>query len=345
MSSVSNELRTDNSTKGRFDSGPLLNFSSAENLSIRRMRKGRGWAYYDGNGNRIADRDEINRLNALAFPPAYTDARYNPDPLGHLQVIGRDARGRTQYRYHPTYRESQEAYKFALCAEFGAALPRLRKHVSSALSRPATDRQAVIAALVRILDTAYLRIGNESYRKANNSFGLTTLRNRHVKLQGHSLVMQYRGKGGIVRSVRLTDKSLARIVRGCQDLPGQRLFQYQDDEGVARSIESQDVNAFLHAHLGDAFTAKHFRTWHASVIAFTALRGGQSLRASLDIVSQALGNTPAIARKSYVHPKLLTADTEILRKTPKARGGKWMSAEEKAFLAFLRMPECSDEAR
>lgn len=327
-----------NSTKGRISSGPLLNFANVEDLTIRRMRKGRGWAYYDSEGNRIVDRGEIDRLNALAFPPAYTDARFNPDPLGHLQVVGRDARGRTQYRYHPTYRESQESLKFALCGEFGSALPRLRKHVSVALTLPATDRQAVIAALVRILDTAFLRIGNESYRKANNSFGLTTLRNRHVKLQGHSLMMQYRGKGGIMRSVKLTDRSLSRIVRGCQDLPGQRLFQYRDEAGAIRSVESQDVNTFLHMHLGDAFTAKHFRTWHASVLAFSALREGHALRESLDIVSQALGNTPAIARKSYVHPKLLTADAEILRKTPKTRASKWMSAEEKAFLAFLQMP-------
>lgn len=322
--------------KGRQLRGPLIVYTAAEDLCITRRRCGRGWVYYDGKGARIADRTEIDRLNALAMPPAYADARFNPDPDGHLQALARDARGRRQYRYHQAYRDAQEAEKFSLCAEFGDALPRLRRHVARQLGGPPTARETVIAAIVRILDTAFLRIGNESYARANKSFGLTTLHNRHARLHGGRLLLHYRGKGGVERQVTLNDRSLARIVRRCQDLPGQRLFQYRDDMGETRSIGSNDINAYLQDYLGAAFSAKHFRTWHASVIAFAALRQGASLGDCLDRVAAALGNTPAVARKAYVHPALLEGDGEAIAKTPLPRPGVWMTGEEKGFLAFIR---------
>jgi DNA topoisomerase I len=327
---------TADTNEGRRNGGPSICYSDTAQLNITRRKSGRSWAYYDEAGKRIVERDEIDRLNAIALPPAYRDARFNPDPLGHLQAIGIDARGRKQYRYHTEFRAAQESGKFSLCADFGQALPKLRRTLSDQLSAHPTSREAVLAAMVRILDQAYLRIGNEAYRQSNKSFGLTTLRNRHASLRGHTLQLQYRGKSGIMRSVKLNDRSLSRIVRRCQDLPGQNLFQYRDDDGEIRAISSAEVNGFLRETMGGDFTAKHFRTWHASAIAFEALHRGNGLKETFEEVAQALGNTPAIARKSYIHPLLLQMPPDDLQAVALPRETQWQTRTERGLLALLQ---------
>lgn len=324
-----------NTVKGRPKGGPSLCFTDISELTITRRKFGKSWGYFNESGARIRNNAEVNRLNAIGLPPAYLNARFNPDREGHIQAIGTDARGRRQYRYHVEFRASQEAAKFALCSTFGASLPSLRKNLDVGLNSDPTSRDAVISAIVRILDTAYLRIGNEVYRKTNKSFGLTTLRNRHARVKGKALNLQYRGKGGIERTVRLNDRSLLRIVRRCQDLPGQHLFQYRNDSDAIRPVTSNDVNAYLRENMHEDFTAKHFRTWHASVIAFDHLQAGSTAKETLDAVSTALGNTPAIARKSYIHPQLLEADAGQLQKLRRPRATKYLSSAERGFLNWL----------
>lgn len=314
---------------------PSLSYCDLAQLTITRRRAGKGWAYFTAVGKRIADAAEIARLDAIALPPAYTDAAFNPDPSGHLQAVGTDARGRRQYRYHPDYRAAQDERKFALCAEFAAALPKLRAQLERHLAAPPTSREAVLAAMVRLLDTAYLRVGNEAYFRDNASVGLTTLRNRHAKVSKTTLLLDYRGKSGVMRTVRLNDRSLTRIVRRCQDLPGQSLFQYREPDGAVHAVNSGDVNRWLRAVMGDDFTAKHFRTWHASVIAFRARRSGHTLKQLLEDVSSALGNTPAIARKSYIHPALLDMDDAALLTRPLPRTTRYMSRYERGFADWL----------
>lgn len=311
--------------------GPALVFVEAEALTIRRERAGEGWLYLDEDGHAIVDADEIARLNRIGLPPAYVEARFCADPQGHLQAIGIDARGRRQYRYNPIFREQQEGRKFSGIVAFGQARRRLEKDLACAPD----SREAVMAALVRILDCAYLRVGNRAYARQNNSFGLTTLRNRHARLTRGGLMLEYRGKAGIVRRVRLTDRSVLRIVRRCHDLPGQQLFQYRAGDGTVRPVTSGEVNAYLREVTGQPFTAKDFRTWHGSVIAFAALNCGAGLKAMLEEVSQALANTPAVARKAYVHPALVAAareETFVPRKLPRA--GR-LSAAERGFLVWL----------
>jgi DNA topoisomerase I len=310
---------------------------------ITRRRAGRGWAYYLPGGERITDRDEIDRLNAIGLPPAYRDAWYCIDATGHIQAIGYDEKGRKQYRYHADFRSAQEAIKYDRCLDFGRALPRIREKVEEALSGRGLDKDAVIAAIVRLLDLGRVRIGNASYAKANKSFGATTLRNRHAKVKGHRIRLEYLGKSGKMQRLTIEDRRLARLVRRCQDLPGQTLFQYLDEEGVARAVSSSDVNAWLREVSGEDFTAKHFRTWGASVLAFAALMAagekGIGVKAMLEPVAEALGNTPAISRKSYVHPALIE-----LAKAGGFRGEqpprlprptKYMSSCERGLLAFL----------
>ena len=212
------------------DDRSQLVFVAVNDFPITRKRLKNGWRYLDGSGSAIVAADEVDRLNRIGLPPAYTDARYCDDPQGHIQAIGIDARGRRQYRYHPDFRADKDAEKFALCLDFGKALPALRKRLESDLALPHSSRACVIASLVRILDAAFLRIGNAAYARDNKSFGLTTLRNRHARIKGAAVHLEFRGKGGIMRAVRLSDRSLARIVRHCQDLPGQQLFQYRGDD-------------------------------------------------------------------------------------------------------------------
>lgn len=334
------------STKGRCRAIPDqpsgnadLVFVESEALTIRRRRCGRGWQYIDGKGRTIRDPAERARLSGIGVPPAYTDARFCPDPCGHLQAVALDTRGRRQYRYHTAFRDAQESSKFAGCAAFGAALPAVRRQLRRDLQASPASRTAVLAAIVRILDCAYLRIGNEAYARANKSYGVTTLRNRHAQLSRSALSLRYRGKGGIVREVRLTDHSVIRIVRRCQDLPGQQLFQFKTPDGSVQGVSSADVNAYLRDLTGEPFTAKSFRTWHGSVIAFAALNRGASLKQMLADVSSALANTPAVARRSYVHQALVAA-AQSGAFTPRTlpRPGL-LSAAERGFLRWLAEQE------
>jgi len=322
----------------------VLRHSSDAEPGITRRRQGRYWAYFDAEGKRVTDRDEIDRLNAIGLPPAYTDAWFCADPDGHLQATGVDARGRKQYRYHAGYRARRENAKYEGLLEFGKALPGLRRQVERDLKGRGLTREAVLAAVVRLLDTEHIRIGNEEYAKANKSYGATTLRSRHLKRTGHSLMMRFAGKHGIVREVKITDGNLKRICRRCQELPGQMLFQYVNGDGEPKPVTSGDVNDYIRDASGGDFTAKHFRTWSASVIAFDQLlkkaeHARISLKTVVEPVAEALGNTPAISRKSYVHPKLLDAVKDDARdpldgmERPRAR--ERLSSAEVGLLEFL----------
>jgi DNA topoisomerase-1 len=304
---------------------------------------GRYWAYFDGDA-RVTDRDEIERLNAVGLPPAYENAWFCKDANGHLQATGVDARGRKQYRYHADFRAKRESAKYEGLLEFGKALPKLRRRVEQDLKRRDLTREAVLAAVVRLLDTEHIRIGNEEYAKANKSFGATTLRRRHLKRTGHGLLMRFTGKHGIVREVKITDTNLKRICKRCQDLPCQMLFQYVNGDGEPKPITSGDVNEYIRDSTGGEFTAKHFRTWSASVIALEQLLKKKedariTVKTVIEPVAEALGNTPAISRKSYVHPKLLEAVKDDARDPldgmERPRSRKRVSSAEVALLDFL----------
>ena len=324
----------------------MLRHSSDAEPGISRKRTGRYWAYFDAAGKRITDRDEIDRLNALALPPAYTDAWFCADSNGHLQATGIDARGRKQYRYHADFRARRDKKKYTGTLEFGAALPKLRRKVAADLKKPALSREAVLAAVVRLLDAEHLRVGNEQYVKENKSYGATTLRSRHVKRRGNKLIMRFAGKHGIVHEVPITDSKLKRVVAKCDDLPGQHLFQYLNEQGEACPVTSADVNEYIREASDGDFTAKNFRTWGASAIAFEQMLAAEenekariSLKTVLEPVAAALGNTPAISRKSYVHPKLIEATREHPRNPlggmERPRGRKWLSSSEVGLLDFL----------
>ncbi|HXC74176.1 MAG TPA: DNA topoisomerase IB [Sphingomicrobium sp.] len=322
----------------------MLRHSSDTEPGITRKRMGRYWAYFAADGKRITDRDEIDRLNAIALPPAYTDAWYCKDANGHLQATGIDARGRKQYRYHPDYREKRDSAKYEGLREFGKALPRLRRRIERDLKRRKLSRDTVLAAVVRLLDTEHIRVGNEEYAKANKSFGATTLRSRHLRRKGHKLMMRFSGKGGIVREVTVTDSHLKRIIKRCQELPGQMLFQYVNGDGEPQAVSSSDVNDYIREASGGDFTAKHFRTWGASVIAFDQLlkkseRSRISIKTVVEPVAEALGNTVAMSRKAYVHPALLDAvkddSRDPLDGMERPRQRTRLSSAEVGLLQFL----------
>jgi DNA topoisomerase I len=322
----------------------MLRHSNDSEPGYSRQKKGRAWAYYDEHGERLTDRDEIERLNALALPPAYVDAWFCKDSNGHIQATGKDARGRKQYRYHADYRSRQDASKYDGCAEFGEALPKIRRRVESDLKRRKLDRDTVLAAVVRLLDTEHMRIGNEQYARANKSFGLSTLRSRHLSRKRGKMKMRYTGKHGVVHEATITDANLKRIVGKCQDLPGQMLFQYINGDGNPHPITSADVNAYIREASGGDFTAKHFRTWGASVIAFDQLLSSGddriSVKTMIEPVAEALGNTVAISRKSYVHPRLIEAvrddPVDPLGGIKRPRARRRLSSAETAFLAYLK---------
>jgi DNA topoisomerase I len=326
----------------------MLRHSSDDEPGYSRQKKGRSWAYFDEHGKRVSDRAEIDRLNAIALPPAYTHAWFCKDPTGHLQATGRDARGRKQYRYHPDYRSKRDTSKYEGCREFGEALPRLRGRIERDLKKRKLERDTVLAAVVRLLDREHIRVGNEEYAKENKSFGATTLRDRHLKRVGGKLKMRFPGKSGIVQEATITDRNLMRVVKKCQELPGQRLFQYVNGDGQPQAITSTDVNEYIRDATGGDFTAKHFRTWGASVLFFKQLMAKAeekrlSLKTAIEPVAEALGNTPAISRKSYIHPALIHLLEEDPRDplhgfvAPPARSR--LSSVETAFLAFLKKLE------
>ena len=306
-----------------------------------RKKSGRGWAYFDPGGKRITDRAEIDRLNAIALPPAYTHAWFCPKDCGHLLATGIDARGRKQYRYHPEFRAAQEAEKFDGCAAFGRLLPKVRRRVAKDLAGRSFRRERAVASVIRLLDLGAIRVGNESYARANKSFGATTLRDRHAKVSGGKLRLRFKAKSGQLRDVTISDRRLASVVRKMQDLPGQHLFQYLDEAGEAHPVGSHDVNAYLAEAMGAPFTAKNFRTWHASVLALRLLAEADrplSLKELTGEVGKQLGNTPAMARKSYIHPAviaLVDRQQKWRARLKLPRDGKWLGRYERALLRLL----------
>jgi DNA topoisomerase-1 len=321
----------------------VLRHSSDSEAGYTRKRMGRHWAYFDGD-KRVTDRTTIDRLNAIALPPAYTQAWFCKDPNGHLQATGIDSRGRKQYRYHPDFRANAEAAKFAGLVEFGEALPKIRRQVDKDLRERSLSRDKVVAGVVRLLDDDFLRIGNREYMRENKSFGATTLLSRQVQDDGRKVKMRFKGKSGIEQEVTITDRTLRRLVRQLQELPGQSLFQYINGDGDPHPITSNDVNKYIRDAAGKDFTAKHFRTWGASVLAFEQMLNHKeatriSVETVVEPVAEALGNTLAISRKAYVHPALINAVKQHPRdplngfERPRAR--KWLSDCEVGLLHFL----------
>lgn len=297
-----------------------LRYSTDARPGISRRRAGRGFGYRRPDGTPVHDATTLGRIRALAIPPAWTDVWICLDPVGHLQVTGRDARGRKQYRYHARWRAGRDDAKFEGLIDFARVLPRIRKRCEADLARPGLPREKVLAAVVRLLETTLIRVGNDEYARLNRSFGLTTLRTRHARVTGTRIRFRFRGKSGRQHEVGLRDRRLASIVRRCQDLPGQELFQYVGDDGEPHDVASDDINAYLREISGADVTAKDFRTWAGTVLAYRALRaldaGGDDRTARHNVIeavrftSDRLGNTPAVARRSYVHPAVLEAYLE-----------------------------------
>jgi len=310
---------------------------------ISRKGAGRGWAYYDPEGKLIKNRAEKKRLNAIALPPAYTDEWFCPAPNGHILATGIDAKGRKQYRYHPDFRAARESEKFDKCLAFGNLLPLVRKRVAEDLDagKEMTWDRAV-ASVVRLLDLGAIRVGNEGYAERNKSFGATTLRRRHAEVTGKTLRLRYKGKSGKMQDVKLSDKSLAKAVRKMQDLPGQNVFKYVDEDGTVHTVDSGDVNEYLEEAMGERFTAKNFRTWHATVLGFECLREGKGrmpMKALLECVAEHLGNTPAVTRKSYIHPAVLDlvdGQEEWRASLKLPRATRWQTREERAVIEMLQ---------
>jgi DNA topoisomerase-1 len=331
-----------------------LRYVSDRAPGIRRVRTRTGFAYRHPDGSKVSDEETLARIRKLAIPPAYEDVWICPQPNGHLQAVGRDARGRKQYRYHPRWREVRDEAKYGKMLVFGRVLPKIRTRVDQDLSLRGMPRTKVLAAVVRLLETTLMRVGNEEYAKANHSYGLTTLRNRHVKVDAGSRIrFDFRGKHGLEHHIDLRSKRLAGIVKRCQELPGQELFQYLDEDGTPRAITSDDVNDYLQEISGEEITAKDFRTWAATNLAALAFReleafdtqarAKKNVVHAVEAVSKMLGNTPAICRKCYIHPAIFDGYLdgsllETLRKRADAKladhaGG--LKAEEAAVLAFL----------
>src|SRR4051812_12624773 len=289
-----------------------LRYVSDIQPGIRRKKAGKGFTYVGADGKTIRDSRELNRIRSLAIPPAYTDVWICPNPNGHIQATGRDARGRKQYRYHPKWREVRDETKFGRMLAFSQALPQIRERVERDLNRQGLPREKVLATVVRLLECTCIRVGNEEYTKANRSYGLTTLQDRHVNISGSNLRFELRGKSGKTHTVNLNDRRLARIVQRCQALPGEDLFQYVDDEGVRQTVGSGDVNDYIREISGQEFTAKDFRTWVGTLLAVAALsevgafstqrQAKSNVLRAIDRVAEQLNNTRAVCRKYYVHP-------------------------------------------
>lgn len=292
-----------------------LRYVSDEQPGYTRKAKGDDFEYFDTQGKRITDEARQLRIRRLAIPPAYEDVWICPSANGHLQATGRDARRRKQYRYHEKWRETRDESKYDKMLIFGAALPKIRKRVDADLSRSGLPREKVLATIVSIMERTFIRVGNEEYAKQNSSYGLTTIRNRHVKVKGAKVSFKFRGKSGVDQAVEVADRRLARIVKKVQDLPGQELFGYIDEEGNVRDVKSQDVNDYLREITGQEFTAKDFRTWAGTVLAAVALnavgafenktQAKKQVTTAIKAVAKILGNTPAVCRKCYVHPAVL----------------------------------------
>jgi DNA topoisomerase-1 len=320
---------------------------------ITRRRSGDGWSYRDPDGRLIRDRDTLAHIRALAIPPAYRDVWISPDPNGHIQASGRDARGRKQYRYHPAWRNFRDAAKYERVASFIRALPTLRARVAADLARPGLPRDKVLATLVRLMETTFIRVGNTEYAKTNKSFGLTTLRNRHARVGRGKLELTFQAKSGIKWHVVVRNRRLVALVRRLRELPGQELFQYLDETGARHAIGSADVNDYLRAASAEEITAKDFRTWAGTHLAVTALAAQppeasdaarkRGLLRAVEAVAATLGNTPAICRKCYIHPAVLDAHMTgtlagrfaelVARYAAKPQEG--LTAEEAAVMALV----------
>ena len=294
-----------------------LTYVTAGRPGITRRRAGKSFTYVYPDGARVRDAQTLGRIRSLAIPPAWTDVWICASANGHVQAVGRDARGRKQYRYHARWRATRDETKYARMLAFARVLPTIRARVEQDLARPGLPREKVLATVVRLLETTLIRIGNDEYARENGSFGLTTMRDRHVAVSGSVLRFHFRGKSGKEHAVDVRDPRLARIVRRCQDLPGQELFQYVDDDGAQQRIDSEDVNAYLRGIAGEEFTAKDFRTWAGTVLAALALaelegfasqrQARRNIVRAVESVARRLGNTPAICRKGYVHPAVIDA--------------------------------------
>jgi len=325
-----------------------LRYVSDLSPGIRRKRAGKGFMYRNSEGRTVDDRDTIRRIKGLAVPPAWTDVWICPNPHGHLQATGRDARGRKQYRYHLRWREVRDAVKYDRMVAFAAALPEIREQTDRDLERPGMPREKVLAAIVRLLEETRIRVGNEEYRKENGSFGLTTLRNRHVEVIGSDVHFSFRGKSGKLHRVDLQDRRLARILKRFLEIPGQELFQFLDESGEAKPIDSADVNAYLRDISGEDFTAKDFRTWAGTILAARFLcetitrpntRGAkEQLVRAIARVADELGNTPAVCKKGYIHPAVIAAYLAGGLKPVNEKDDVdpyQLSAEERSLLALL----------
>jgi DNA topoisomerase-1 len=326
-----------------------LTYVSDAGPGIRRKRAGTGFSYCSPDGKLIADPEVIKRVRALAVPPAWIDVWICPKANGHIQATGRDARGRKQYRYHDDWRDVRDRDKYERLLDFARVLPAIRERVHADLSRRGTPREKVLATVVSLLDKTLIRIGNGAYAKENGSYGLTTLRTRHLEVQGTELRFHFKGKSGKTWRLQIKDRRIARIVRSIQDLPGQHLFQYVDDEGVVRAIDSADVNDYLRDITGQEVSAKDFRTWAGTVLAVMALgaiepfasqtQAKMNVRLAIEAVAVKLGNTSTICRKCYVHPEVIVCYLEgtLPVVTPGQRPSKsGLPKEEAAVLRILK---------
>ena len=321
---------------------------------IRREPDGDGFRYLLPDGSEVDDGDTLERIRSLAIPPAWTDVWITTSPRGHIQATGRDARGRKQYRYHPRWREVRDETKYGRMVEFAQALPGLRRRVERDLRRRGLPREKVLATVVRLLETTMMRVGNEEYAQKNHSFGLTTLRDRHARVGRNGVRFVFRGKSGKEHSVGVRDRRVGRVIKQCQELPGQVLFQYRDRDGELRRVDSDDVNDYLRETTGEDFTAKDFRTWAGTVLAARALQELESVDsetqakrnvvAAIEAVAKQLGNTRTVCRKCYVHPAVIDAYmdgtmVEVLRaRAENALRGplQRLRPEEAAVLALLQ---------
>lgn len=323
-----------------------LTYVGDHDPGLNRIPSPIGFDYFDASGAPVDDPDTLERIRRLAIPPAWTDVWICPDPNGHIQATGRDKRGRKQYRYHPRWREHRDSAKYDRMAAFGRALPRLRAQVEKDLRRRGMPREKVLAAVVRLLELTLIRVGNDEYARKNRSFGLTTLRKRHVDVHGAGVVFEFRGKSGKQHRTLLHDARLARVIRNCEELPGQRLFQYVGEDGATHTVSSHDVNAYIHAALGDNFTAKDFRTWAGSLLAAQLLAACERAESQahhkrlvadcVKRVASRLGNTPAVCRSSYIHPEVIAAYADDRLQAGFRRCLEHPETCEKAMLSFLR---------
>ena len=327
-----------------------LRYAGDRSSGIRRIRSGSGFRYIGPNGRAITDATTLKRIRSLVIPPAWTDVWISTDPNAHLQATGRDARRRKQYRYHAKWREIRHQTKYDRLIPFALALPHLRQHVARDLRESSLCRPKVVATVVQLLEKTLIRIGNTEYARSNRSYGLTTLRDRHVRIRGARVRFEFVGKSGIKQSITLNDAQLARVVKRCQELPGQELFQYEDEEGQRRVVTSADVNAYVRQATGGDFTAKDFRTWAGTLLAASALASVElpdnarktksTIVRAVESVARHLGNTPSVCRACYIHPAVLEAYADGTLRTRlvarRRRGTRGLTAPECAVLNLLQ---------